>query len=73
MRYLLIFLFSFLYAQDSTGIQLRINKQIELAELIQKQIIQGQVDLGKIEYSIWVLNDMLIPPKKEGENEKSIN
>ena len=63
----------FCFAQDSTAIQLQIDKQIELGNEIQEQVIQGQSDLGKIEYSIFVLNEMLKPPKEEEIDEKDIN
>lgn len=63
----------FCFAQDSTAIQLTIDKQIELGNEIQEQVIQGQSDLGKIEYSIFVLNEMLKPPKEEEIDEKDTN
>ncbi len=64
-------MFGFCYSQDSTAIQLQIDKQVKLGNAIQEQIMQGQSDLGKIEYSIFVLNEMLKP--LEGIDEKDIN
>ena len=62
---ILLLLVGFCFAQDSTAIQLQIDKQIELGNTIQKQVTQGQIDLGKIEYSIFILNEMLEPPIEE--------
>ena len=67
----IILLVVFCYSQDSTAIQLQIDKQIELGNTIQDKIIQGQTDLGKVEYAIFVLNEMLKP--MEDKDEKDIN
>ena len=69
--FLILLMFGFCYSQDSTAIQLQIDKQVKLGNAIQEQIMQGQSDLGKIEYSIFVLNEMLKP--LEGIDEKDIN
>ena len=73
IKILILLLVGFCFAQDSTAIQLQIDKQIELGKTIQEQVTQGQLDLGKIEYSIFVLNEMLKPPKEEEIDEKDIN
>ena len=70
--FLMVFIMAgFCFAQDSTAIYLQIDKQIELAKTIQEQVIQGQADLGKIEYTVFVLNEMLKPPEEETD-EKDI-
>jgi len=64
-KILLLLMLGFCYPQDSTAINLQLEKQIDLAKTIQAQVVQGQVDLGKIEYAVFVLNEMLKPPKEE--------
>ena len=73
IKFLLILSLGFCFAQDSTAIKLMIDEQIKLGTTIQEQVTQGQVDLGKIEYSIFVLNEMLKPPKEEEIDEKDTN
>ena len=70
---LLFLLIGLCFAQDSTAIQLQIDKQIELGNTIQEQVMQGQIDLGKIEYAVFVLQEMLKPPKEEEIDEKDTN
>jgi len=64
-KILLLLMLGFCYPQDSTAINLQLEKQIDLAKTIQAQVVQGQVDLAKIEYAVFVLNEMLKPPKEE--------
>ena len=70
---LILLIFGLCFAQDSTAIQLKIDEQMELGDKIQERVIQGQVHLGKIEYAVWVLNEMLKPPKEEEIDEKNTN
>ncbi len=63
--FLIVLMFGFCYPQDSTAINIAIEKQVELGNTIQEQVMQGQEDLGKIKYSIFVLQEMLKPPKEE--------
>lgn len=60
----------FCYAQDSTAIQSKIDEQIELRNTIQSQVMQGQLDLQKIDYAVFVLQEMLKPPEKEKEEDE---
>ncbi len=69
----IILLVVFCYSQDSTAIQLQIDKQIELGNTIQKQVIEGQSDLSRIKYAVFVLREMLKPPKEEEIDEKDTN
>lgn len=75
MRYkiLILMMFGFCYAQDSTAINLKIEEQVKLRNTIQEQVMRGQLDLQKIDYAIFVLEEMLKPPKEEEKDEKDIN
>ena len=72
-KILLLLMFGVLFSQDSTAINLQLEEQFKLAKTIQAQVVQGQVDLAKIEYAVFVLNEMLKPPKEEETDEKDIN
>ncbi len=63
----------FCYAQDSTAINLKIEEQEKLRKTVQEQVMRGQLDLQKIDYAVFVLNEMLKPPKEEGKDEKDTN
>ena len=60
----------FCYAQDSTAINLKIDEQIKLRNTLQEQVMQGQLDLQKLDYAIFVLQEMLKPPKEERKDEE---
>ena len=49
-------------------IDLKIEEQVKLRKIVQEQVMHGQIDLQKIDYAIFVLKEMLKPPKEE-ENE----
>ena len=66
---LIALLFGSCFAQDSTAIQLKINEQIELGNAIEKQ---AELDLAKISYAIFVLDEMLKPSEEETD-EKDTN
>ena len=63
--FLVILMLGFCYAQDSTAINLKIDEQIKLRNTLQEQVMQGQLDLQKLDYAIFVLQEMLKPPKEE--------
>ena len=50
-------------------INLKIEEQAKLRKTVQEQVMHGQIDLQKLDYAIFVLEEMLKPPKEEKKNE----